>query len=444
MSVLRRAMQRWETPSFAPIRPSTIREASDREREDTPDQVERARAELRAALASDCLDELNRRSLAFGLANPRDGVVHGNIDRLVREAMRRDDSASARAVLRAYLGGFDPEMPETTLLAGALSRLRGRLSEARSRPIERFRIAEPRAAVEAVARAVGTDGAHVAMLEAARPPILTSPLGIRAVATAIARSARSPSVEAYERLLGHMRGADGKLTATARQHAYAALLRPFIDETAPDAIQKHIQSVILAEYGDPRLPSTPLPTLAGDADGSIARECVAVLTRWLAIDTLNLFIEVISRTAVDRMFKQRRAFWLRYFEANLVTDFHVAFGSEAAVVARSIRAGKGSAIRWGQLRRTQESNQSVLLMKIGDLTIVEWSHNGSMRFWRSNTRGKPRLHASIYEGPDLKSGSIQVRNPRTNTVVDGIRHDPAGNWQGFAAKVIQSETGVRV
>ena len=444
MSVLRRAIERWEPPSFAPIRPSTIREAAGGEREDTSDQVERARAELRTALASDRLDELNRRSLAFGLANPRDGVVDGNIDRLVREAMRRDDPASARAVLRAYLGTFNPEAPETTLLAGALSRLRGRLSETRARPIEQFRIAEPRAAVETVAKAAGTGGADMAMLEATRPPILTSPLGLRAVAMAITRSARTPNVVTYERLLNHMKGTDGKLTATARQYAYAALLRPFMDETAPDEIQKHIQVVILAEYGDPRVPSTPVPSLADDADGSVARECIGVLTRWLAIDTLNLFIEVISRTAVDRMFKQRRAFWLRYFEANLVTEFHVAFGSEAAVVARSIRAGKGSAIRWGQLRRTQESNQSVLLMRIGDLTIVEWSHNGSMRFWRSNTRGKPRLHASIYEGPDLKSGSIQVRNPRTNTVVDGIRHDPAGNWQGFAARVIQTETGVRV
>ena len=82
-------------------------------------------------------------------------------------------------------------------------------------------------------------------------------------------------------------------------------------------------------------------------------------------------------------------------------------------------------------------------MVIGELTVAEWSHSGKLRFWRSDTRGKPRLHGSIYEGPDLRKGSISIRNPRTNSVVDGIMHDPAGNWQGFAARVIQTETGIR-
>ena len=445
MTALRRAIAAWGAISFAPIPSSAIRSVEREVQRQSSDQVERIRAELRAALARDDFRDLSRRALAFGLGNADDEAVEAMFPRIIREARRRNDAPSARAVLRAYLRGFEPDESKTVQLAEALSGLRGKLSSARARLIKRFRLTEPHEAINAVARTlVDKEGpADRTLLEASRPSILSSPLGLCAVAAAMVEAASDPNVETYERLLAIMRGPDGKLTPLAKRHAYAALVRPFADGIdPPPLVKKLIQSVIVTEYGDPRLPLTPVPSLVGDPDRAVAHECIAVLKRWLAIDTLNLFIDVISRTAVDRMWKQRRKFWLRYFEACAVSDVHVVFGGDAAAVAKGIRAKEGGGFHWGQLRAALP-DQSVLLMVIGELTVAEWSHSGKLRFWRSDTRGKPRLHGSIYEGPDLRKGSISIRNPRTNSVVDGIMHDPAGNWQGFAARVIQTETGIR-
>ena len=446
MTALRRAIAGWGAISFAPIPPSVIRPVEREAQRQSPDQVERTRAELRAAREHGDPSSLSRRALSFGLTNPDDDVIEGMFAQLVREARRRDDAPSARAVLRAYLGGFEPDGVETAQLAEALSGLRGKLSGPRARLVERFRLAKPRQAIGAIGVVLrdGSGAADRTLLEASRPPVLSSPLGLRAVAEALTEAATEPSVQTYERLLSIMRGPDGKLTPLAKRHAYAALVRPFADGMEPPPpVKKLIQSVIVAEYGDPRLPRTPVPSLADDPDRAVAHACIAVLKRWLAIDTLNLFIDVISRTAVDRMWKQRRSFWLRYFEAGAVSDVCVVFGPKAVDVAKAIEARKDSGLRWEQLRRAREPNQSVLIMRIGELTIAEWSHNGSLRFWRESSRSKPRLHAAIYEPDDLIEGAISVRNPRTNTVVKGIRHDPAGNWQGFAARVIQTETGIR-
>ena len=436
MSALRRAIAGWEAISFAPIPRSVIRPVGRETREESPDQVERMRAELRAAHELDDPGSLSRRALSFGLASPGDDAVAGMFLQLVLEARRRNDAPSARAVLRAYLGGFEPDGSETARLAEALSGLRGKLSRPRAQLVERFRLGEPREAIRAIGAALRDEGgaADRTLLEASRPSILSSPLGLRAVAAALVDAASEPGVETYERLLVVMRGPDGKLTPLAKRHAYAALVRPFAHGTEPPPpVKKLVQSVIVAEYGDPRLPRTPVPSLADDPDRAVAHECIAVLKRWLAIDTFELFIDVISQTAVDRMWKQRRDFWMRYFDIGAVSDVHVVFGNDAASVARGIRARNGQKLSAGNLKGAS-SNQSVLIMKIADMTVVEWSHNGRMGFWRADNRSAPTLYCHEYQ-----SFAVKAANGSDRSLV----HDHSGNWRGRAYRIIHEETGVR-
>ena len=158
---------------------------------------------------------------------------------------------------------------------------------------------------------------------------------------------------------------------------------------------------------------------------------------------MDLFIKVIDEVAVDAMWEARRAFWLRYFEMEAVSDVHVAFASRADRVARAIRRrAETRDFHWAALKGAQPDH-SVLLMRIGGLTIAEWSHSGKMRFWREGNRSAPKLHRDEYQGPELRRQSSRVRNPRTNVKEDGITHDAAGRWQAFAERVIADETGVR-
>jgi hypothetical protein len=87
-------------------------------------------------------------------------------------------------------------------------------------------------------------------------------------------------------------------------------------------------------------------------------------------------------------------------------------------------------------------DQSVLLMRLGDLVIAEWSHNGAMRFWKADSKAAPEFHLTDYNGADLRSGSIKVK--AGSGYRDAIVHMPNGQWMMWAGNAIEFHTGVRV
>ena len=69
----------------------------------------------------------------------------------------------------------------------------------------------------------------------------------------------------------------------------------------------------------------------------VDNSCVATIKRWLSIEYLDLFIKIIEKTAEDRQFKPRKAFWLKYFEKGVISDLTLALASDANAIARKMR-----------------------------------------------------------------------------------------------------------
>jgi hypothetical protein len=86
------------------------------------------------------------------------------------------------------------------------------------------------------------------------------------------------------------------------------------------------------------------------------------------------------------------------------------------------------------------SNQSVLLMRLGDLIIAEWSHNGAIRFWKSTDKHAPQFHLPEYVGSQLRDGSMKIKVG--NTQRDSIIHHENGDWMKWAAGAIKYFTNV--
>lgn len=440
MSILKDAADAFRPPVFVPLAPSPMvalgaffatrahRSGADKEH----------KAELAIALRQDTLARLSRAALRFGLSEPdiaNEAVRDGHL-RLLAEARTRDDASSARAVLRAYLRTFAPDDVVTRALANGVDALIPRLSPRVAGAIRTFELHRPAQALMRVSDALAATSADALdELLMLRPAVPRSRLGACAAAGTIEALAGQP--DAIERVLGRVRDPEGRLAAPLTEFLYPALVRPYFDQPPSEPIKQRVIGWIREAYGDPRLPTTSRPTLA---ESHLVEPCVTTVRRWLAIETLHLFIEVINKTA-DMQWESRRDFWLPYFQENYVTDVHVAFGTEGRKQADAIRRQKNKHMRWAELRGAQ-SNQSVLLMRIGKLTVAEWSHAGKMRFWPQTDRAAPDLRRNEFSGPDLRDGSMTIHD-EFGKPYDGVRHDPNQLWCGRAARIILENTGLK-
>jgi EH_Signature domain len=220
---------------------------------------------------------------------------------------------------------------------------------------------------------------------------------------------------------------------------YEAMLSPFESHPPLPSVQKILISKIVEKFGDPRLHLWP--GLKGN-DGQARREtCVATIKRWLSIEYLDLFITIIESTAVDRQFRPRKAFWLKYFEKDVISDVTLILAADANNAARRIRSQMDNTeyMQWGNLIGAL-TDQSVLLMRLGDLVIAEWSHSGAMRFWKADDKSAPKFHSKDYVGAALRRGSLKIRVG--NEFRESLVHQHNGSWMRWASNAIKYHTGV--
>jgi hypothetical protein len=208
-----------------------------------------------------------------------------------------------------------------------------------------------------------------------------------------------------------------------------ALLLPFVEEQPPEEVGTWIQEFLISAWGDPRL-------VVARWNG-VSSEARSVLLRWLTGATLRFFLEILDRTA-DRIWKYRRSFWQHYLDLGVIEEAWPVLGTQARGHARSIRGSEF--IDHGHLYGAMP-NQSVLLMKIGDVIVAEWSHSGRCRLWRDDDPNAPVLFQREYPEPSSRGGP---RAPVPDIEAHGQTHHGSeyGNWQRSLARKIQRMTGI--
>lgn len=131
--------------------------------------------------------------------------------------------------------------------------------------------------------------------------------------------------------------------------------------------------ILHAQMGDPRYSS------GREYKWNFVSETVRnIYLSWLKRSDLQLFFDVISRTAKDGMWSYRRTFWERYLDKMYYT--RVVLDPYAANIARSF--AKGKQLDYAKLH-SHVHNQSLFMFSIGNYTFVEASHDGKLRIWRN-------------------------------------------------------------
>lgn len=205
-----------------------------------------------------------------------------------------------------------------------------------------------------------------------------------------------------------------------------ALLSPFEKRRPQSAIRDRLQAFFLRHFGDPRLRKHRW--------FGIPMQQRQILIRWLTERDLEQFLMLVKESALDSHWRYREAFWQAFLDRNLIDDIWFVLGSWAKDQLQRISKRRGTTETTADLRGA-EGNQSVLLMRMPGVTVAEWSHNGSCRFWLDGNDAAPKLFKRVYHRVDVT---------RAADFVQGHHGSPQGRWQDHIVDWLRHNTGILV
>jgi len=219
-----------------------------------------------------------------------------------------------------------------------------------------------------------------------------------------------------------------------------ALLAPWAGHRPPDYVKNKLIDFFIQPggYGDPRVDGHKHYQWDG-----VSQQARGVILHWLTGDTLRGFMRVLKITA-DEIWQHRQKFWMAYYEHGHIDEAWMALGVDAWRESASLRR-ETKGMGCGRLDGGAASDQSVLLLKIGDLVFTEWSHNGSLRAFKEGNPSAPRFYKDSYHGTDLRAAtSLDFHDGLNQRPQLPHWHSDKGTWQRTARDFIRRKTGVHI
>ena len=208
-----------------------------------------------------------------------------------------------------------------------------------------------------------------------------------------------------------------------------------------DQLRSEVLAYLRHYLGDPRVDTR-------HRWGGVSGETRQVVRGWLSKLSLDAFFDVVgqfaSNTGMDHQWQARKAFWAACLKKDFIQDSWLVLGDNVAKAVAHNRELRGS---HGHLA-DGNANHSVLLMRIGQLTFAEWSHNGKLRAWPVDWKKAPTLFRPSYYRSELMEAGVQFPAPVDRpdlklTSSDGVSH-VAGVWQGRVAALLQKKEGLQI
>lgn len=217
-----------------------------------------------------------------------------------------------------------------------------------------------------------------------------------------------------------------------------SVLLPWKDANPGSDLKDFIQNKLISTFKDPRISQSAWLDVCDDAK--------RVLRKWLSRRSLEQFIQLINELARDDHWKFRKAFWTAYYDAGVVEDAWVVLTNSGHELARRKRILNDDPT-WDNHARFStapaRADHSVLIMKIGNLTIADFSHDGKCRIWDLNHPNTPDLYQKYYSKEEMmaRCDFSQTHHPQYDPQLYRTRQS---SWQAKVAKQIAQRTGVEL
>jgi len=417
----------------------------------TPEQTAELQRRLHEAAAAGEVDQLRSRDIREGckvfLHAPQPIIQSAKTaDAVLRRVEKKAQRSAVLALITAYVDGFREGEPFESFA----SRVRQVLGRWNGRPItpwpelnKSFALFDPSKAPTNIAAAV---------LGGAQPPNeILNKLGLDteirqrgglaeaafvAATRTVAAKRGSAVIPLQERIVEWGTTAEGRLAfAKALPATVNALLLPWRDTDPPDTHRAHLIEVLIAlGGGDPRTKPGPWRDVQNTAG-----EAYSVLMRWLTRASVFQFFDIVDQSLSKdppgrTMWAYRRRFWTSYLmgeeDSPTIEEAWVVFGEEGAWLARkAARESNEAGFAAFGTQEDRSTTHAALIMRIGDWTIVDWSHNAKCNFWRRGDPGAPQLFRPRYPSGTLYSAPSQYSHSSPATFT----------WQKKFAEIIEGK-----
>lgn len=152
----------------------------------------------------------------------------------------------------------------------------------------------------------------------------------------------------------------------------------FLPEAEKNIETKEILSTYFLRYlNDPRIPANEIKWRGVEEDSK------KIFSQWLSSKDLELFFNIVDKSASDTKWRYRRKFWKAYLP--YINNTWVILGNKAKKIAEQVDPVQLQLAlnRYGSLEGAS-SNQSVFLIQMGGYIFVEWNDSGACRVWDHN------------------------------------------------------------
>jgi hypothetical protein len=365
------------------------------------------------------------------------GRSPARLEQLLEEIAASARNRVFRTLAAAYMHFFDPDSVVIRIIASFLTRHIEKLGQPWTRAHDEAQFFSPLVVADNIAkRALAERRSPDAIFQEtgfSRPEALA---GLRKHVhfRGLERIAKGAISESETRLVvvREWAAVDGKLRYDeSRARVANALLLPFGDTTPARDLRDAYLSCLLPLIGDPR--TSPARWVGCETAERIVR-------RWLTEVALRQFLDVVDKVAQPEHWAYRRAFWAALERKGYVDDAWVVFESSGASAARRM-FGKDISFATFDNYSSIQAGHSVLLLRIGSLVVVEWSHNGKCRIWDENSgKRPPRLFQHSYSASDLRKEMSQT-GPTGQGVF--VHHgSPSYSWQTKVAAFLKNRANI--
>ncbi|SDR53910.1 EH_Signature domain-containing protein [Rhizobiales bacterium GAS113] len=350
-----------------------------------------------------------------------------------------------RSLASVYAEQFDPARPGFADIASLLSRVAQRMPEPwreLNRAIGLFDPATAPDRLASAARAIGVSPAGWLLAHGLGGGAGALGLSEYAYLAGLVQFARSPNSEPGQHFAAVRDWSLSGKDAAYPQHA-PAMAEAMVGPLAQKVIQPHLQSEMIGFLtkhmgSDPRI-GTPRWRMAPRAQ--------AALRKWLVGKSLQQFFAVVERVAKEEHWDYRGAFWRAVEAAGVINDAMVIFEGNAAEVAKQM-FGRDVFFAGFQKGGTKQLvyGHTVLLMRVANGVIADWSHNGACVIWRGQDEAKapPFMHTLYLSQLFQKRSGDKTRNAREAVDIYDHIGSPQYDWQARVAKAIREMTGVHI
>jgi hypothetical protein len=219
-----------------------------------------------------------------------------------------------------------------------------------------------------------------------------------------------------------------------------AALSPWLPGAQGSAVPREtVKAFLLRTMDDPRVP--PHQWMSASSTS------IALMCSWLASDSLEAFLSLISKTNDGNRWKDRQAFWRACLRKAASPEVWIILGPTLADRAHFVRDLHFS---YGKMSSAQNATrQAVLLMRINNIILSEWSDIGPIRAWPRGHKLCPKLYQPSYQSGELTTSCLSFevnalqKEPFTGK---GLPHNGSETylWQDRAAAFLLRQTGIEL